>query len=158
MIPFHLTIFLKRIGNFSQVIWGKVLIDFDNKLAQDHARKIAHSFTKIQQHYQQISHFHQDSQRGSQHRSTPAGKHVPLTLDTKLSMKTFDENSCIRITEKLISRAFQSITLVFEYRDKWRCNMSDKNRCSRLSYRHTELDCWSQWWGQTHVRSKKQIM
>jgi len=39
-----------------------------------------------------------------------------LELDTKLSMKMF-ENSCIRAIEKLIGRAFQSITLVLEYRD-----------------------------------------
>jgi len=48
---------------------------------------------------------------------------LELDLDTKLSMKTFDEKSCIRATEKLIDRACQSITLVFEYRDGWRCKM-----------------------------------
>jgi len=58
---------------------------------------------------------------------------LKLNLDTKLSMKTFDENSCIRAIEKLIDRAFQSITLVLEYRDRWHCNMLNKDRCSRLS-------------------------
>jgi len=56
---------------------------------------------------------------------------LELDLDTKLSTKTFDENSCIRATEKLIDRAFQSITLVIEYRDGWRCSMLD--RYSRLN-------------------------
>jgi len=45
----------------------------------------------------------------------------------------FDENSCIRATKKLIDRAFQSITLVLEYRDGYRCNMLDKDRCTHLS-------------------------
>jgi len=45
----------------------------------------------------------------------------------------FDENSCIRATEKLIDKAFQSITLVLEYRNGWRCNMLDKDSCSHLS-------------------------
>jgi len=31
------------------------------------------------------------------------------------------------VDEKLIDRAFQSITLVLEYRDGWRCNMLDKD-------------------------------
>jgi len=58
---------------------------------------------------------------------------LELDLDTKLNTKMFDENSCIRATEKLIDKAFQSITLVLEYRDGWRCNMLDKDSCSRLS-------------------------
>jgi len=51
---------------------------------------------------------------------------LELDLDTKLSTKTL-ENLCIRKTE-LIDRAFQSITLVFDYRDGWRGNMLDKDK------------------------------
>jgi len=37
---------------------------------------------------------------------------LKLNLDTKLNTKTFDENSYIRATEKLINRVFQSITFL----------------------------------------------
>jgi len=54
---------------------------------------------------------------------------LELDLDIKLSTKTFDENSCIRTTEKLICKMFRSITSVLEYRDGWCCNMLDKDVC-----------------------------